>query len=182
MTQLKFLLGSASDQKIATVEKVVQSLVDQPYTVTGKDVPSGVPDTPWDEQTKRGATNRADQLSDDGVYAIGLESGLVERYGNIYEECWACVVYEGKYYYGYSSGLQLLQYVTDKMSALDLEHGPTMRQIRQEIGITNDKDTWGLYSNYALLRSVSLEESLRNALIQIFAPDGHLYQGILPDV
>jgi non-canonical (house-cleaning) NTP pyrophosphatase len=157
------------------VTRIVATVTDQPYTVTGVDVPSGVPDTPWDSETKQGATNRAQTLAADVVYAIGLESGLVKRYGDIYEECWACVSHDGRLYYGYSSGLQLPKYVTEKMSALQLEHGPAMRHIRMEKGIDNDKDTWGLYSNYALLRIVSLEEALRNALIQIFAPEGHLY-------
>lgn len=62
------------------------------------------------------------------------------------------------------------------MTLMKLEHGPAMRAIREIHGIENDKDTWGLYTNYALLRAVSLEESLRNALIQIFAPAGHLYE------
>jgi len=175
MHQQRFILGSTSQQKIQTVTRIVPTVTDQPYTVTGVDVPSGVPDTPWDGETKQGATNRARVLATDGVYAIGLESGLVERYGDIYEECWACVAYDSRLYYGYSSGLQLPKYVTDKMSALQLEHGPAMRQIREEKGMSNDKDTWGLYSNYVLLRTVSLEEALRNALIQIFAPEGHLY-------
>lgn len=175
MTDLRFLLGSASERKIQTVQHIVATVTDRQFTVVGSDVPSGVPDTPRDEQVKQGATNRAQALAVDDVYAIGLESGLVERYGDTYEEAWACIIYDGRRYYGYSSGLQLPGYVIERMDTLQLDHGPAMRHIRNEKGVAHDKDTWGLYSNYALLRSASLEEALRNALIQIFAPEGHLY-------
>lgn len=37
-----------------------------------------------------------------------LESGLVERFGQIYEEAWACVISsEMNEYFGYSSGLKV---------------------------------------------------------------------------
>lgn len=176
MNDVQFVIGSASQAKIDTVKSVVATLIETPFVVSGKNVQSGVPDTPWDVQTKQGASNRAKALADKNIYAIGIESGLVERYGDIYEESWSCIIFEGKRYYGYSSGLQLPTYVTNKMTSMKLEHGPAMRAIREIHRIENDKDTWGLYTNYALLRAVSLEESLRNALIQIFAPAGHLYE------
>ena len=122
-----------------------------------------MPDTPWDVQTKQGASNRAKALADKNIYAIGIESGLVERYGDIYEESWSCIIFEGKRYYGYSSGLQLPTYVTNKMTSMKLEHGPAMRAIRE-------------IHSASKAASYSLTQSLRNALIQIFAPAGHLYE------
>lgn len=141
------------------------------------DVPSGVPDTPWDEETKRGAENRAKEIiaAHPDVYAIGLESGLVNRYEKTYEEAWCCIVHQGKEYLGYSSGLMLPAIVTQEMADSGEEHGPTLRKIRKQIGIENDKDTWGLYTGYQLMRTVSLEEALRNALIQAVGNEKSLY-------
>lgn len=172
---MKFILGSASTRKIDTVNTVIASIISEPFTLDAKDVASGVPSTPWNEQIKLGASNRAQALSDnDLAYAIGLESGLVERFGDIYEESWACVIHKNIQYFGYSSGLKLPDFVIERMQQFKLEHGPTLRQIRKELHVENDKDTWGLYSNFVILRQVSLEEALRNALIQIFVP-GSLY-------
>lgn len=69
-----------------TVQRIAATVIDQPFVVKGYDVPSDVPDTPHGEEVECGASNRAQALAAEGVYAVGLESGLVERYGGTYEE------------------------------------------------------------------------------------------------
>lgn len=169
-------LGSTSQHKQNAVEIVLAELLEEKVFIQTYNIASGVSDTPWNEETFQGAKNRAAGIKSDGDgICIGLESGLVERFGGIYEESWACVIKNGEEFYGYSSGLRLPDYVIKRMREDNVEHGPLMRLIRDELGRRNDKDTWGLYSNYILLRQTSLEESLRNALIQVFAPEGNLY-------
>jgi non-canonical (house-cleaning) NTP pyrophosphatase len=169
-------IGSTSEHKQNAVEVVLSEILKEKVHIQTYDVASGVPDTPWNKETFQGAKNRARGIKNinEGI-CIGLESGLVKRYGNIYEESWACVIKDGVEFYGYSSGLRLPDYVVKRMKDDKLDHGPLMRVIRKEVGSRNDKDTWGLYSNYMLLRQTSLEEALRNALIQVFAPEGNLY-------
>jgi inosine/xanthosine triphosphatase len=174
---MKVIIGTTSKLKIDTVARAIKDIAGVDPDIRGEDVVSGVPDTPWDEQTKLGAENRARKISkaDTGIYAIGLESGLVTRYGNTYEEAWCCVIHQNKEYLGYSSGLMLPAIVTQEMAESGEEHGPTLRKIREQLELSNDKDTWGLYTGYQLMRTVSLEEALRNALIQAMGNNKSLY-------
>lgn len=168
---MKFVIGSASKIKVDVVEKLIRQLFSgKNIIVEGYAASSQVPDTPYDKQTFDGARNRAIDSKihvTDGDYYIGLESGLIERYNHIYEEAWAAVITSnGKEYYGYSSGLKVPDYVLRRMDELKIEHSDVMTIIEEEFGkIPND--TWGTYSGGMLAREVSLEEAVRNTLIQL---------------
>ena len=172
---MRFVIGSMSKRKIEVAEKVIRQLFldDQGIMVEGYGAVSGVPETPYDMQTYVGAQNRARDArvhAPGADYYIGLESGLTERYGHIYEEAWSVVLTaEGKEYAGYSSGLKVPDYVLQKMDTLKMKHNEVMAILEQEHGKLPN-DTWGNYSGGILIREVSLEEAIRNALIQIVAP------------
>ena len=177
---MKFVIGSTSKRKIDTAEKVIRQLfADGDMTVEGFSAKSQMPDTPYDKQTFDGAKNRAvDSKANvaDVEYYIGLESGLIERYGHIFEEAWAAVVSaDGREYFGYSSGLKVPDHILRKMNDLKMEHSDAMTIIEEEFGKLPN-DTWGTYSGGMVLREVSLEEALRNAIIQIVAPDRSFYK------
>lgn len=174
---MKFLIGTNNPQKIAALKKALSDIISDDIEVEGISTDSYVPDTPYNEENKQGAYNRADKLKQHYPehYCIGVESGLAERYGLLFEEAWACICFEDKVYYGYSSGLLLPAYVKRKMQEDGIEHGPAMNKIRKELKQFDDRDTWGTYSGKMVLRSVSLEEALRNTLIQIFTPPDSLY-------
>lgn len=181
MTQ--FVIGSMSKRKIEVAEKIIRQLFldDQTIVVEGCEAVSGVPETPYDRETFRGAQNRAHDASvhiPSADYYIGLESGLVERYGHIYEEAWSIVLTaDGKEYAGYSSGLKVPDYVLQKMDELKMKHNEVMTILEQEHGkLVND--TWGSYSGGMLIREISLEEAVRNALVQIIAPQGSFFKKI----
>lgn len=166
---MKIVVGSKNQRKIYTVKKVFSEILKtRKFEVAGCDVSSGVPETPYGKEIFDGARNRARGCleSEKGAdYYIGLESGLVERYGDIYEEAWSCVIAnEGKEFAGYSSGLKLPDYVKARMKETDLEHCDVMTVIEKERGLEND--TWATYSGGSIQRAVSLEEALRNALLQ----------------
>lgn len=177
---MKFVVGSKSQRKIAVTEKVVGQLFNEKNIVTESyDAESKVPYTPYDQQTFDGARNRAMDSKHHVIncdYYIGLESGLVERYGHMYEECWAVIITgDSKEYYGYSSGLKVPDYILQKMDDLNMEHYGVMAMIEKEFG-NLPNDTWGTYSGGVLIREISLEESLRNAFIQIIAPPESFYK------
>ena len=176
---MKFVIGSSSDRKIKIAEKIIKQLfADKDVSIQSYGAKSLMPDTPWDKQTFDGAKNRAlDSKSrhSDANYYIGLESGLIERYGHIYEEAWAVIITEDKEYYGYSSGLKVPDFILKKMDELKMEHSDVMTIIEEEYGKLPN-DTWGTYSGGTILREVSLEEALRNAFIQITCPDTGFYK------
>lgn len=128
---MNIVVGTKNKSKIATVSRVMTEFFPQAeLIVTGIDVPSGVPDTPRDEETKQGAYNRAQTIyKHQPGYAIGIESGLVKRYGIWFEEAWACIIVDDTPYYGYSSGLTIPTYVLKIMNENDLEHGPHTHQV-----------------------------------------------------
>lgn len=177
---MKIIVGSISERKIKSVEKIISQLMVKTgiLEVVGCATKSGVPETPYGEQTFVGAHNRARNSMNGGdadLY-IGLESGLVERYGHLYEEAWACVVEkDGKEYFGFSSGLKVPDYIVNKMKETNSEHCIVMEGLEKEFGKLPN-DTWGTYSANLILREVSLEEALRNALIQAIAPEQSFYK------
>lgn len=177
---MKFIIGSKSQRKIDVTKRVIGQFFNQKDTIVEScDSKSQVPDTPYDKQTFDGARNRAlDCISriGDSDYCIGLESGLIERYGHMYEEAWAAIITkDGKEYYGYSSGLKVPDYILKKMDELKMEHSNVMTIIEKEFGDLPN-DTWGTYSGGMIVREISLEESIRNALIQIVASDKSFYK------
>ena len=175
---MKIIVGSRSDRKIECVKKVFSSFARGPVEAAGFKADSGVPETPYDRQTFNGARNRAIHCRQGGEadFYIGLESGLVERYGHMYEEAWCVVIApDGVEYHGYSSGLELPDYVLKKMDELKLEHCNVMTMLEKEHGDLPN-DTWGNYSGGVITRFQSLEEAVRNAALQIFAPEHSFYK------
>lgn len=177
---MKFFIGTNNAVKVDTAKQVIAKILDSTdFELFGKDVPSGFGETPHDQETIQGAENRAKELIllPECEYAIGLESGLVQRYGHIFEEAWCCVIAKHKTTYGYSSGLKVPDVITRKMSSDNLEHFEVLRleEIRSLLPVKTSKDTWGNYSNLALTRKISFEEALRNALVQMFSSSESLY-------
>jgi non-canonical (house-cleaning) NTP pyrophosphatase len=146
--------------------------------VTMYDAPSNVPESPHDEQTYQGACNRADGCRELGSadYYVGIESGLVERYGNFFEEAWAVIITpSGESLVGYSSGLLLPPVVSDRMKKGEL-HNAIMADYDELFNLFDDnKDTWSRYSGGNISRQLSLEESVRNALVQSIGSEHNLY-------
>lgn len=177
---MRIAVGTKNKRKIETVQKVLKQILENKnFEVDSYSSNSGVPDTPWGEQTYNGAHNRAIECRaniKNADYYIGLESGLVERYGQIYEEAWACVIDKADdEFFGYSSGLKVPTYIVKKMEELKMEHCDVMGLLDKEENRIDNDDTWGTYSKKMIIRDTSLEESLRNALIQVFAPKNSYY-------
>jgi non-canonical (house-cleaning) NTP pyrophosphatase len=138
---------------------------------------SGVPPTPHGEQTFAGARNRAWHSRRHGPadFYVGLESGLVERHGQLFEEAWACVLAaDGREYAGYSSGLRVPDGVARRMRESGRAHHQVMEEIERELALPHD--TWSNYTEGVLVREVSLHEALRNAVVLIASGVGSLYR------
>ncbi len=176
---MKFIIGTNNEKKVRSVRDMVRSVTNrEDFVVEGFHASSGVPETPWDRQTFDGAINRARNCKKlgKGDYFIGLESGLIERYGHIFEEAWCCILStSGEEYFGYSSGLKVPDYIIKKMDELKIDHNSVMKMLEdEEEGLY--KDTWANYSGKSISRTVSLDEALRNALIQTFATEKSFYK------
>jgi non-canonical (house-cleaning) NTP pyrophosphatase len=174
---MHIVVGSGSERKIGIARQVFARHLEVEVTAVGCEVASGVPETPHDRETLEGARNRAlaCRRLHDADYCIGLESGLVERYGQVYEEAWAiAIARDGTEHAGYSSGLRVPDYVLRRMEASGRKHYEVMTALEEELDLPHD--TWLNYSGGVLPRWVSLEEALRNAVIQALAPEASLYR------
>lgn len=173
------VVGTKSERKIVSVKKILTGITQEQIEIIPFAAKSDVSETPWDKETFIGAKNRALDCKKDFAeadYWIGMESGLVERYGQIYEEAWSCVVSKDhKEYFGYSSGLRVPDYVLKKMEEHKLPHYLIFAKLNNHFNKDINSDTWAHYSGKLLLREISLEESLRNALVQIFSPKDSYY-------
>lgn len=165
-------LASQSELKYRTLRRAVEyvsarGLIFTPWEIHSQAVDSKVPSTPHGDQTFEGAQHRARTLYDyhqgHGLF-IGIESGLIERHGRLFEECWTVLVDEdGKESSVYSSGLALPSGITARLAQGDL-HVDIMNELAQQHGI-DSKDTWGLYTKSHLSREEGMYESIRNALL-----------------
>lgn len=180
MIPMKIIIGSNNKTKIDVARRSIKRIFHtKKLNVTGCSARSKVPETPYGRETFVGALNRARdsaKLVPNADYYIGLESGLVKRYGHIYEEAWAVILDKNsKEWHGFSSGLKVPDYILEQMNKLNKNHGDVMAFLENKFGKLPN-DTWGTYSGGIILRKISLEESLRNALIQIIAPENSFYK------
>jgi inosine/xanthosine triphosphatase len=176
---MKVIIGTKNQKKIDVVLSIFKGMFDsEDITVMGYPALSKVPEAPHDRETYEGAFNRAQECSELGSadYYVGIESGLVERYGNMFEEAWAVVVSRDETkYIGYSSGLLLPSTVVERMNKGE-KHNDIMAYFDKEFNLPDDnRDTWSRYTDGTISRQVSLEEALRNALLQTGKSEKNLY-------
>ncbi len=177
---MNVVVGTTSKRKVETIKKTLIDFAKQEnINVVPFSVSSSVSETPWDKETFEGAKNRAVQCKKkvvDADYWVGVESGLVERYGHVYEEAWCCVLSKnGKEYFGYSSGLKVPDFLLNQMKEHNLPHYLIFAKLNNHHEKDINSDTWGQYSGNMILRELGLVEALRNAFVQIFAPKTSYY-------
>ena len=163
---MKIVVGTTSAIKLKAIENILQTYISETFSLIPQQIQSLVPDTPYDHETLQGAGNRARALSEKHTadLFVGLESGLIERYGNMFEECW-CVILDkdGNEFIGYSSGFLLPEYIIAEMKE-GKTHIETIRAKAKELQMDR-QDTWAIYTKGILSRTASIEEAFRNAFL-----------------
>src|SRR3989344_8973285 len=107
---MRIIVAPSCPRKLSSVKKIVTQILGKESIVEGQTTESSKVNTPWDEQTLIEARERAKSIkSIQGDLWVGLKSGLVDRYGDIYEEAWVCVlVQNNKRFFGNSGVLKAL--------------------------------------------------------------------------
>jgi len=180
---MNIYVGTTNKRKLIAVTAVVNEMnISSDFAVTGYKADSGVPETPFDEQTILGALNRAKavrQAHPDQDLYIGIESGIVNRYSDMYEEVWVVAIYGKKVCAAYSSGVRLPDKVVDHINGDIQNHPNAMDTLREEYDIEhhdgNNSDTWGNYTGNIIDREAGMKEAIRNTLVQIFPGDKSFY-------
>jgi inosine/xanthosine triphosphatase len=177
---MKIIVGTKNQKKIDVVVSVFKEVLGiDNLEIVAHNAESKVPEAPHGHETYDGALNRAMECYTIGSadYYIGIESGLVKRYGNLFEEAWAVIILkDGTNLVGYSSGLLLPLVVTNRMKNGE-KHNDIMSDFDKIFNLPDDnRDTWSRYTGGNISRQTSLQESLRNALIQTVTSERNLYR------
>jgi len=89
---MKVLVGSTNPVKVQAVKEAFSKFFED-VEVKGRKVNSGVPDQPFDDDTFKGARNRARALMDEEAdFYVGLEGGVTELLGRTFTFGAFCII------------------------------------------------------------------------------------------
>jgi inosine/xanthosine triphosphatase len=168
------IVGSLSERKISQVREIFEERLPS-VSVMGVEADSGFSDSPTGGDTYLGAKNRAlfaaEQIKASD-WAVGIESGLIERCGSLYEETWCVIVHENELFSAYSSGLAVPKIIVERMQKE--EHWQIMDSLEQELNLPHD--TWANYTGGLIQRHVSIREAIRNCAYNCLPLPNSLYR------
>ncbi len=99
--KVTFILNTKNYSKRTAVEKVLRAYLKGNFSLIVKNFPINFPETPIGKETFQGAKKRAEEIfkfyNQENV-AIGLESGLIKRFGILFEEAWCCIIFKKNYF------------------------------------------------------------------------------------
>jgi len=158
--KITIAVGSNNPVKLAAAEAILGRAFPQATFVTVS-VDSHVPEQPWgDEETRRGAYNRArNALAKAGAnFGVGLEGGLVETSEGVMTCAWCAVVNSaGKV--GYGGGVHMLLPMP-VVAALRRhgELGPAMDALVNEHNTKQGRGAVGILTNGLSSRQTAYEQ------------------------
>ena len=160
-------VGSKNPVKVAAVRAVI-ARIDPQIQVVEVDVASGVPDQPWgDDETQRGAENRARAaLRDANVdLGFGIEGGVVELANGQLRTCaWAVAVdRQDRVGIGGSLAMPLPAIVSRRLRAGE-ELGHAMDAVASAVGTKHGRGAVGILTASLIDRQRAYEPLVTYAL------------------
>ncbi|KKU62839.1 hypothetical protein A2972_03985 [Candidatus Amesbacteria bacterium RIFCSPLOWO2_01_FULL_47_33] len=160
---MKFFVGTKNGKKIDVFTKIITARFPEKVDVVEYPAKSEVTDTPWDEDTFKGAKNRANnslKSSPDCDYGVGIETGLLDRYGQLIEETWCCITgKEGKVYLGYASGNVIDNEISKRIIK---NNGSKILEVLDSVS-----SSWNPWSGNPMIRQESLTCAIKIAVSQL---------------
>lgn len=163
INSIKIAVGSLNPAKVEAVRSVMERIYGQ-VRIIPKDVPSGVPEQPFGDETLKGAKNRAKAALGDCDLSVGIEAGVFEMYGDLYDiqHC-AIIDQKGIMTVGMGSGFRYPDSVTELV-----RNGKTVGEAVKivygsEVG--SERGAIGILSRGLLDRKGLTEQSVLNAML-----------------
>jgi pantetheine-phosphate adenylyltransferase len=166
---VKVVVGTENDVKLSAVRNVFIKIFSD-LEVTGTAVASGVSTQPFDNETLRGALNRALAASKqvpDAHFSVGIEAGLIRNdEANQYFDVQYCVVRDhgGRETVGHGSGFYYPDMVIENVKS-----GKTVGEVMSALTGTTDigkkQGAIGHLSTGLLTREVLTEQAVLMALV-----------------
>jgi len=104
---LKVNVGSTNPSKIKAVRRIFEYIFAFEIEIKGISVDSEVSPQPTDDETIKGAINRAKNVLQDADYAVGIEAGLFwnDEVKEYFDKAFCAIIDKyGNFTYGYSGG------------------------------------------------------------------------------
>lgn len=162
---MKIYVATGNQRKIDLVKKVFgefHSGVN--IEVLSCEISSDVSGTPQENDNFVGSMNRARKAKlacGDGDFFVGLETGLVERVGKIFEETWCSIVDKTeRINFAFSSG-NVVDELSKPKYVMDEEKGVKVLMV-----LDQEQGNYVQYSGSLEVRAVEIENAIRAALVQ----------------
>ena len=157
-------VGSLNHVKVEAVRTVMESIYGN-VRIIPVHVSSGVPDQPFGDDTHKGAVNRAKTAIGEYDLSVGIEAGVFEMYGHLYD-VQHCAVLDrnGKVTLGMSSGFMYPDKVADLVRN-GTTVGKAVAQFYDKTANGNKEGAVGILSKGLLDRKSLTEQSVTAAMI-----------------
>lgn len=157
-------VGSTNPVKTEAVRSVMERIFGEVRIISVNADP-GVPEQPWGEDTCIGAVNRARDSLGDSHLSVGIEAGVFEMYGGIYD-IQHCAVMDrnGKVTIGMGSGFRYPDDVSQLLRD-GLTVGDAMSRLYTGDGRGNKEGAIGILSKGLMDRKSLTEQSVLAAMI-----------------
>ena len=164
MDAIDIAVGSLNPVKIEAVRTVMERIYGQ-VRIFANDAPSGVPEQPFGEQTPEGAKNRAKNAIGGHTLSVGIEAGVFEMFGTLYDIQYCAILdKDGRYTIGTGSGFRypdkVVEAVRDGMTV-----GDAMKMIYGEDNAGKSQGAIGILSKGLLDRKSLTEQSVLAAML-----------------
>ncbi|MBO4503173.1 MAG: inosine/xanthosine triphosphatase, partial [Candidatus Methanomethylophilus sp.] len=161
---LDIVVGSTNHVKVEAVREVMERVFGD-VRVTGINVDSGVPDQPFEEQTRQGAINRAKAALGDHDMAVGIEAGVFEKELGLYDIQFCAILdRSGRLTVGTGSGFMYPPAVADLVRKGQTV-GEAMKAVFEQPDIGKGQGAIGYLSRGLLDRKALTEQSIIAAMV-----------------
>ncbi|MBX2998387.1 MAG: inosine/xanthosine triphosphatase [Caldilineaceae bacterium] len=170
---MKIAIGSTNPTKIQAAERAARKVWPQAQIVAAE-VASGVAAQPMnDEETIRGAINRAKAalLAADAEIGMGVEGGIEDTPFGMFTTGWGAVVdRKGRLGIGGGGSVLLPESIAERLRAGE-ELGPEMDRFSGLKNVRQNQGAIGIFTDGLVSRSEALEVALTYALARFICPD-----------
>ena len=162
-------VGSVNRVKVEAVRSVMERIYGN-VRITAADVPSGVPEQPFGDETRQGAVNRAYVALGDHDMSVGIEAGVFEMPGGLYDiqHC-AVLDRDGGLTLGMGSGFRYPDAVADIVRKGETV-GRAMALVYGEADIGHREGAIGFLTRGLLDRKALTEQSVMAAMVPRLSP------------
>lgn len=168
---MKIIVGSTNPVKIGAVEEVFSQYYSN-CEVVGVAVGSGVSEQPiGEEETRRGAVNRAKQSIGNGEYGVGLEGGVTMIEGKMFECAWVAIVNRvGEVGLGGGLYFELPRKVEEGIRKGE-ELGDVINKLTGEDNVKQKMGAIGIFSKGKLDRKTAYKQIVTTAILKFVSPE-----------